>query len=286
MSSFSERSAGLRKVYRTLRKTYGKQTFDPADDVAMELLRFILTEETDQVSVDKVLRRFEQEFVDLNEIRVSFPREIAEAMPEVSHAEQKASRLTRVFNAIFLSHNTMTWDFLRTMGVRELRQYFEKIDGGGDVLGAAAVMLLSSGHAVPADTDVSRVLERLALTAEGEDTAALQAFLERAVTREQGYETWALLHRLAEAVCLPTKPQCKKCSLKAMCPTAKEALAPKKPAARTAKAGGGKSSTKAAGKGKGTKKASSIRTTAKVSRKKKSSASTSKKSAKATKRKK
>ena len=235
MSSFSERSAGLRKVYRALRKACGKQSLEPADDVAHELLRFILMEEADQTSVDKAMKRFSQDFVDLNEVRVSFPREIAEVMPEVSHPEQKASRVTRVFNGIFLSHNTMTWDFLRTMGVREVRQFFEKLDGGGEVLAAAAVLLLSGGHAVPADADVTRTLSRLGLTVEGEDTASLQSFLERAVARNEGYETWALLHRLAESVCLPDKPQCAKCPVRTMCPTGAEILAVKKSAGRTVK---------------------------------------------------
>jgi endonuclease-3 len=234
MSSFSERSAGLRKVYRALRKAYGKQVPEPADDMAHELLRFILMEEADEASVDKAMKRISQDFVDLNEVRVSFPREIAEVMPEVSNAEQKASRVTRLFNSIFLRHNTMTWDFLRTMGVREVRQLFEKLDGGGEVLAAAAV-LLSGGHAVPADADVARTLSRLGLTAKGEDTAGLQAFLERAVARDEGYETWALLHRLGESACLPDKPQCAKCPVRTMCPTGAEALAVKKPAGRTDK---------------------------------------------------
>jgi endonuclease-3 len=252
MSSFGERSAGLKKVCRALRKAYGKQVFEPVDDVALELLRFLLAEETDQASVAKVLKRFTEEFVDLNEVRVSFPREIAAVMPEVAHAEQKASRATRLFNAIFLSHNTMTWEFLRTLGVRELRQLFEKLDGGGEVLGAAAVMLLSGGHAVPADADVVRVLSRLGLTAEGEDAAALQGFLERAVTREQGYETWALMHRLGESVCLPAKPQCAKCPVRTMCPTGREMLAVKKSPASKAS---GKAGAKASTAGKAKKKA-------------------------------
>lgn len=228
MSSFSERAGLLRKVRSTLRREFGKQVLEPVDDVALELLKFILLEESDQAAVDKAVRQVEEEFADLNEVRVSFPREIAAALPGVADIDRKAARITRMFNAIFLRHNVMNWDFFRSMGVRELRHYFEKVDGGSDVLGAAAVMLLSAGHAVPADADLRRVMGRLGLAWPGEDIPSIQAFLERALRRDQGYEVWALLHRLGESVCQVTTPQCGRCPLSAMCPTAQKRLARKK----------------------------------------------------------
>jgi len=227
MSSFAERQAGLQKAVRLLRKKFGKQQIEPAEDVALHLLRFLLLEESSQAAVDEAMSRIPAGFVDLNELRVSFPHEIAEVVPGVSHIQRKASRITQLFNAMFLKHNTMTWDFLRSYNIRDLRQYFEKIDGGDAVLGAAAVMLMSSGHAIPADSDVRRTLGRLGLTEHGEDVAALQSFLERAVSKEQGYETWALLHRLAESVCLVGEPACAKCVLHAICPTGIERLTKK-----------------------------------------------------------
>jgi endonuclease III len=227
MSSFAERQAGLQKATRLLRKKFGKQQLVPADDVALHLLRFLLLEESSQAAVDEAMGRIPAGFVDLNELRVSFPHEIAEVVPGVSHIQRKASRISQLFNAMFLRHNTMTWEFLRSYNIRDLRQYFEKIDGGDAALGAAAVMLLSSGHAIAADSDVRRTLGRLGLTEHGEDVAALQGFLERAVPKEQGYETWALLHRLAETVCLVGEPACAKCLLNAICPTGIERLTKK-----------------------------------------------------------
>ena len=231
MSSFSERAGLLRKVRSTLRRKFGKQVLEPVDDVALELLQFILLEESDQAAVGKAIRRVQEEFADLNEVRVSFPREIAAALPGLARIDRKAARITRMFNAIFLRHNTMNWDFFRSMGVRELRQYFEKVDGGNAVLGAAAVMLLSAGHAVPADADLRRVMGRLGLAKRGEDIPSIQAFLERALRRDQGYEMWALLHRLGESVCQVTTPQCGRCLLSAVCPTGRKRLARKKKAA-------------------------------------------------------
>jgi len=229
----------MEKVYRTLRKAYGRQAEEAAEDVAQQLLKFILLEESSAAAVADGLQRIRQHFVDLNELRVSFPKEIAEVLPEIPHIHRKASCIARAFNGMFLKHNTMNWDFLRTLPVRDLRQKFEKLNGGDPVLGAAAVMLLSSGHAIPADADIRRTLGRLGVAEEGESIADLQAFLERAISRERGYETWALLHRLGEKVCVVGEPLCGKCPLRTFCSTGKARLAARKAAPRSP-AGGAK----------------------------------------------
>lgn len=231
MKTFSERSALLHKVRRALRKRFGRPSPETAEDVAQLLLIFILLEETSREVVEDALKRIERGFVDLNELRVSSPTEIAEVIPGVPHAQRKGIRLTKLFSAMFLKHNTMDWDFLRSMGVREVRQYFETIAGGDEVLGAAAVMLLAAGHAVPADTDVRRVLTRLDLIGRDEDTASVHGFLERSVSRVQGFEVWWLIRRLGESLCVVKTPLCGRCPLKAACKTGEARLTARKKAA-------------------------------------------------------
>jgi endonuclease-3 len=224
MMTFSQRAALLQKVRRACRKRFGKPVAEQSAEVPRQLMWFILLEESSEAAVREAIQRIDQEFVDLNELRVSLAKEIAQLMRGVAHAQRKAVRLTKLFNAMFLKHNRMDWDFLRSLGVRELRQYFERADGGDAVLGAAAVMMFSAGHAVPADADVRRVLGRLQLIEPEEDAAAVQGFLERAVTREHGYETWASLRRVAESACKVKAPSCSRCPLKAMCPTGEARL--------------------------------------------------------------
>lgn len=232
MTTFTERASRLQKVRRALRKKYGKPTMELADGVHEQLLRIVLTEETSVRGVDAVMKRLDDAFVDLNELRVSLASEIADAFGDVPDAHAKAVRLMKLFNAIFLKHNTMDWSFFQSMGVRELRHYFETVNGGGPALAAAAVMFLSSGHAVPAGPDVRRVLRRLDLVDGKEAVQAVQGFLERAVTRDQGFEIWALLRRVAEAVCFVKAPACGRCPLKTMCGTGRGRLATKRARAK------------------------------------------------------
>jgi len=240
--SFTERADLLKKALKPLRAKFGKQELEPVEDVVRQLLKIILLEETPEDVVEAALKRIDQTFVDLNEMRVSLAKEISDTLVGVARPHDKAVQITKLFNEIFLKRNSMDWSFVRTLGVRELRQYFEATSGGSPELGAAAVMFFSSGHAVPADADMRRVLGRLGLTEPEESVVDLQGFLERAVTKEQGYETWALIHRLGESFCLVKAPLCEKCPLKDLCPTgqaqaqAAKRLAARKPAAKKAAA--------------------------------------------------
>src|SRR5690554_5234424 len=140
MMAFTERAASLQKVRKILRKSFGKPSIPESDSVARQILWFVLLERSSFDQVEKALEQIDEVFVDLNELRVSLPREIAASIPSIADAESKAHRVTRVFNALFLLKNTMDWSFVRTMGVRELRQFFEKLDGSDAVLAAAMTM--------------------------------------------------------------------------------------------------------------------------------------------------
>lgn len=274
-ATFSERAAQLQKARRALRREFGKCEVDGVDDVARQLLRLVLMEEATASAVQDAERRIDAAFVDLNELRVSLAKEIAEVMPRMPHAEEKAARLVRLFNAMFLKHNTMDWSFVRTLGVRDLRQYVERVDGGGPVLAAAAVLLFTDGHAVPADADVRRVLSRLELIEPQDDAATVQTFLERAVKSDEGLETWALFRRLAEDLCTVKNPVCPKCPLKSQCPTGKARIATKAKTPKSTKtdAGAKRAATaKSAGKTAAKAKAKSKTAAKKTAPKKKAAA--------------
>ncbi len=260
MTSFTDRSTAFQKVRKALRKEYGKQTVPVSDCIARQILWFVLLEQSSFQQAEQSLERIDKFFVDLNELRVSLAREIASCIPGTPDAEAKAHRATRVFNSLFWLKNTMDWSFVRGMGVRELRQFFENLEGGDPVLAAAMTMFFSTGHAIPADADVQRTLGRLGLSEEKDDAGQLQSFLERAVTKEEGCETWALLHRLAESVCFPGEPVCEKCPVLSLCPFGEQKMeaarqqqkkATAKPKRAKAKSGDGESGAKVKSAGKG-----------------------------------
>jgi endonuclease III len=201
--------------------------------------------------------------VDLNDLRVSRPREIREAIgANFPRSAQKARVIPRLLDQVFKQHNSMVWDFVEQMGKVEARGYFERLEDVRPFVAALLARDFAGAHAFPVDADVARVLGRLAVVDPArESEVEMQLFLERAVKANRAYETQWLVKRLGEDLCIVDMPQCGKCPLNPMCPSAlcppggkpkKKAVEEKPPAAKADKKGGARSSrpakkTKAAG---------------------------------------
>jgi endonuclease III len=64
---------------------------------------------------------------------------------------------------VFHQHNSMVWDFLETMGKVEARAHFEKMEEVRPFVAATMARDCVGAHAFPVDSDVARVLGRLAI---------------------------------------------------------------------------------------------------------------------------
>jgi endonuclease-3 len=244
MSHFTEKVRRLEGARLALRRRYGEPPRLAVTHPVEHALRAILAEETTAQEAEKALDRLHEHFVDLNDLRVSRPREIREVLgqdfPRSSH---KARVIPRLLDQIFKQHNSMVWDFIEAMGKVETRAYFRKLEEVRPFVAAVIARDCAGAHAFPVDNDVARVLARLGILDPAKQSEAkMQAFLERAVKANRAYEVHWLVKRLGEASCLVEPPRCTECLLIAVCPSAvkapreKSAKRKKKPAARRAPA--------------------------------------------------
>jgi adenine-specific DNA glycosylase len=77
------------------------------------------------------------------------------------------------------------------------------------------------GLAIPVDDDTRRVLVRLGSTAPVTDIPTLRAMLDRAVSKNRGVEFLDLIEDLAHDTCVAGEPDCPRCELRKICPTAR-----------------------------------------------------------------
>ncbi len=244
MSHFTEKVRRLERARLALGRRYGDPPRLAVTHPVEHALRAILAEEATAAEADKALARIRQHFVDLNDLRVSRPREIREVLgQDFPRSTHKARVIPRLLDQIFKQHNSMVWDFIETMGKVETRAYFRKLEEVRPFVAAVIARDCAGAHAFPVDNDVSRVLGRLGILDPAKQSEAkMQAFLERAVKANRAYEVHWLVKRLAEAVCFVESPRCTECLLVAVCPSAvktpreKPAKRKKKPAARRAPA--------------------------------------------------
>ena len=244
MPSFTDKVRRLERMRLALRRRYGEPPRLAVTHPVEHALRAILAEETTAAEADKALARIREHFVDLNDLRVSRPREIREVLgQDFPRSTQKARIIPRLLDQIFKQHNSMVWDFVEAMGKVETRAYFEKLEEVRPFVAAVIARDCAGAHAFPVDGDVARVLSRIGVVDSADlSEREMQAFLERAIKANRVYELHWLIKRLGEASCLVESPRCTECLLIAVCPSAvktpreKSAKRKKKPAAKRAPA--------------------------------------------------
>ncbi len=135
----------------------------------------------------KAFDTLEKEYVDLNELRVSPVKEIADTLGrDFPHARRKAEEITSVMNAIFTSRNNLKLDYVEKMPKRDLRRHLHEL---GLTPFAAAVMMMQifGGHAIPVDQGLVDCLEMDEYIDPGSTIEDVQAFLERIILQKQAH---------------------------------------------------------------------------------------------------
>jgi len=222
MPTFTDKARRLTRVRLLLRRRYGEPVRPGVTHPVEHALRAILSEEATTAQVDAAMGRLRQHFVDFNDLRVSRPREIRDALgasfPRSGH---KARVIPRLLDQVFKQHNSMVWDFLEGMGKIEARAYFERLEEVRPFVAAVIARDCVGAHAFPVDNDVARVLGRLGvLDPAAQSEAEMQNLLERAVRADRAFESHALVKRLAEDLCGGGTPLCSQCRLTRFCPSA------------------------------------------------------------------
>jgi endonuclease-3 len=202
----------------------------------------ICHEDTTREQANQALSRFNDEFFDWNEVRVSSVDEIRESLAGIPQPEEKAGRIRRFLRQLFQRTYSFSLDGLTKKPLKDALKVLHTYEAfDSDYVTATVIQQALGGHALPVDKPVIRVLQRLGI-AESNPTA-LRALLERAIPKNRGAEFLELIEELANDTCLEENPQCPRCELRKFCPFAlsrKQGSAHVAAAAKSAQASKGK----------------------------------------------
>lgn len=235
-------------VYNILRKRSKPEARPERLTVLEAIVYGVCHEGTTREQANQVLSRFKDEFFDWNEVRVTAIEQLAEVLADLPDPEQRARRIRRFLNDLFEKTYGFTLEALTKKplkdAIKQLREY-EAL--GSDYVLATVIQESLSGHAIPVDAPLRRVLERLGAATPETDPASLRASLERAIPKNRAVEFVSLLERLAQYPCVADQPDCPECDLRKMCPTGLARIAELRQAAKSS-AAAAKSAAKAASK--------------------------------------
>jgi endonuclease III len=176
------------------------------------------------------------QFFDWNEVRVSSPREIEEALAGLSDTENRAQRLIAFLQEVFETTFSFDLEGVQKKGLKQAAKSLLCFGASNEYVGAWVVQRSLGGHAIPIDSPTLRCSRRLGLIeATTDDPEAARSSLEHIVPKSKGAQFSDAISEVAETYCWEDEPRCQECPLSGDCPTGQEIAGDELATARTAR---------------------------------------------------
>ncbi|MHC4148516.1 MAG: hypothetical protein ACYSR5_03420 [Planctomycetota bacterium] len=199
MKDSKEYSKKVRKLYRSLKRKYPRAEKVVYDEPTEALVYATLSEHMSEPAARAAAKRFEDYFIGLNDIRVSRPEEIIEALgAETRVARDAALVLLRVLGAIFAKYNTVSLEALKRLSKRQAKQVLVKLDGTSRFAVNYCMLTSLQGHGIALTEKMLEYLRSTELVDPEANEQQIEGFLSRQVSAEDGYEFYAVLRDESE----------------------------------------------------------------------------------------
>jgi endonuclease III len=172
------------------------------------LIETVLGADATRRQAASAIEALQEEYVDLNELRVSPLMDITDCVGrDMTASRQKAEMIVGVLNNVFLRVNDNSLDWLAEIPRRELRRTLTEL-GLGPYPAAAVAMRLFDLHAVPVDITLLECLKADGAVHPSSNQADVQAFLEKLISPKALAAAHEALRAYAEkrVRTLPKKP--------------------------------------------------------------------------------
>jgi endonuclease III len=208
------RRARVRAIRDRLRELYGKPRSRPHGHPIAELVRTILSQNTNDRNRDVAYQRLRERFPSWEAVRDAPTDEVIEAIRPGGLAPQKGPRIQEALRRL---GDEPDLDWLAEAHRDAAIEYLTALPGVGRKT-AACVMIFALGRPeIPVDTHVYRVGGRLGLFRAGASFEEAHDEMLAITDPEDAYELHINLIRHGREVCRP-KPRCEVCVLRRMCP--------------------------------------------------------------------
>ncbi|MCM8750544.1 endonuclease III [Thermomicrobiaceae bacterium CFH 74404] len=204
-------------ILDALEQCYGRPTNQPHGNVLEELVGTILSQNTSDLNADRAFDSLRQAFPDWHQLAQASDDQIVEAIRSAGLSRQKAPAIRAAVAALLDAGGADRTQWLQQAPLEEARAWLEALPGVGPKT-ASCVLLFALGRpALPVDTHVYRVSQRLGLLPPGVPAASAHKSLEAIVSPDDVYRFHVLLIRHGRVVCQARRPACERCVLTIWC---------------------------------------------------------------------
>lgn len=196
-----------------LRQIYGRPVNEPHGHPIAELVRTILSQNTNDRNRDVAFERLRERFPNWEQVRDAPPDELEEALRPGGLAPSKTPRIQAVLE---LLGDPPDLDWLAEAPRIEALDYLTALPGVGRKTAACVLIFSFDRPEIPVDTHVHRVGGRLGLFRPNASFEEAHDEMLAITPPEDAYELHVNLIRHGRAVCRP-RPRCGECGLRRMC---------------------------------------------------------------------
>ena len=219
----------IAKLYRDMKKDYGKVKVVEYDDPVEAVVFGVLCEHQTLAAARTSLRKIKKHFVDFNDLRVSRQEEVVEVL-EKNDPKIKviARQLSDSLNAIFYKFDTISLNSLKEQGKRQARKELEELEKISPFVVSYCFLTALSGHAIPVSESIADYLRVEELVHPKSKTNDIEGFLERQNKSDDAYEFFMLLKTHSDAAAKKTAKKLAKATAEEEKNAAKKAAAKSK----------------------------------------------------------
>jgi len=144
--------------------------------------------------------------------------EIESAIAVGGLARIKAPRIKVALQAVNEKRGGFDIDFLRDLPLDEAKAWLRELNGVGPKTAACVLMFALGRPALPVDTHVHRVAQRLGLVPATASAEKAHDILESMLAPEEVYSLHIMLIKHGRRLCSARRPRCAECPLLDGCP--------------------------------------------------------------------
>lgn len=198
MKNAGKHADTLKSLLKKLSKE-GKSRERPKLDPIRAIVYSSLLSGASWKRVDEAIKKFEDEFVDFNELRVATELEVIDLVgEELPGIEDKAAIMRNVLHGIFDRENSFKLDRLGELKKAELRDYLRGLPMINPFVEAFVTLTAFEHNAFPVDDEMHGYLVDEECVDPDSTLDETQTFLEQNVKGDDSWEAFCNLH--AEAL--------------------------------------------------------------------------------------
>jgi len=206
------------ELIERLGRVFGEMQWRPSGDPVGELVLTILSQHTSDRLSGRAFANLLAQFPSWEAVLQAPTSEVAECIAGGGLSNQKAPRIKAVLERIHSERGSLDLHFLSGLPLDEARTWLVDLPGVGPKTAACVLMFALGKPALPVDTHVYRVGQRLGLIPPKMTADKAHAHLESIVPPADVYAFHVGLIKHGRYTCVAQRPRCDGCVLSDVCP--------------------------------------------------------------------